>query len=57
MVMAMEEFSKVGIDLLFCLIIGFLIIQASNSAQHNEDLSNTISTEATRINEASWESN
>ncbi len=38
-----------GIDLLFCFIIGFLIIQASNSAKQNENLSNSISVEAARI--------
>jgi len=45
----MQEINKMGIDLLFCFIIGFLIIQASNSAKQNENLSNSISVEAARI--------
>ncbi|MBE9048010.1 hypothetical protein IQ255_27055 [Pleurocapsales cyanobacterium LEGE 10410] len=45
----MQEVSKVGVDLLFCLIIGFLIIQASNSAQQNEELINSLSAESARI--------
>lgn len=53
----MQELSKIGIDLLFCFIIGFLIIQASNSAQQNEDISNIISIESARISEASFGSN
>ena len=53
----MQELNKIGIDLLFCLIIGFLIVQASNSAQQNEDISNIISIESARISEASFSSN
>lgn len=53
----MQELGKIGIDLLFCFIIGFLIIQASNSAQQNEDISNIISIESARISEASSSSN
>jgi len=45
----MQDFSKVGIDLLFCLIIGFIIIKASNSAKQNEDLTNNLSLESARI--------
>ncbi|MCC0176683.1 hypothetical protein I4641_06785 [Waterburya agarophytonicola K14] len=45
----MQDFYKIGIDLLYCLIIGFLIIQASNSAQQNEEISNIISIESARI--------
>ena len=45
----MQELNKIGIDLLFCFIIGFLIIQASNSANQNEELSNSISVESARI--------
>lgn len=56
-VVKMQELNKVGIDLLFCFIIGFLIIQASNSAQHNEDISDLISIESARISEASLISN
>ena len=46
-----------GVDLLFCFIIGFLIIQASNSAKQNESLSNSISVEAARITSESFISN
>ena len=53
----MHELSKIGIDLLFCLIIGFLIVKASNSAQQNEDISNLISAESARINATSLSSN
>lgn len=45
----MEEISKVGIDLLFCLIVGFIIVQASNSANQNESLINSLTSESTRI--------
>lgn len=45
----MQELNKIAIDLLFCSIVSFLIIQASNSAKQNEELSNTISIEADRI--------
>ena len=53
----MQEFHKIGIDLLFCFIIGFLIIQASNSAQQNEEISNIISIESARITANSLSSN
>ena len=53
----MQEISKIGIDLLFCLIVCFLIIQASNSAKHNEELSDTISTESARISAESLDAN
>ena len=53
----MQALNKMGIDLLFCLIIGFLIIQASNSAHKNENLSNSISVEAARISSESFISN
>lgn len=45
----MQEINKVTVDLFFCLIIGFLIIQASNSAPRNPELTNTLSYESTRI--------
>ena len=53
----MQELNKIGIDLLFCLIIGFLIVKASNSARQNEDISNIISIESDRISAASLSSN
>ncbi len=53
----MQEFSKIAIDLLFCLIVCFLIIQASNSAKHNEELSDSISTESARISAESLDAN
>jgi len=45
----MQEISKVSVDMLFCLIIGFLIIQASNASQHNQKLTDTLSAESARI--------
>lgn len=54
----MQEINKISIDLLFCLIIGFLIIQTSNYAQQNEELSNIIGVESARIsadNVGFWE--
>lgn len=45
----MQKISKVGVDLFFCLIIGFLIVQASNSAPQNQELTNTLSHESARI--------
>ena len=45
----MHELHKITIDLLFCLIISFLIIQASNSAKQNQSVSNLISIESARI--------
>ena len=53
----MQEINKMGIDLLFCLIVGFLIIQASNSAKQNESLSNSISIESARITADSFGAN
>lgn len=53
----MQELNKIGIDLLFCLIIGFLIVKASNSARQNEDISNIISIESARISATSLSSN
>lgn len=49
----MQGINKVTIDLIFCFIIGFLIIQASNSAKQNEELSNSLSTESARISSES----
>ncbi len=46
----MQELNKIGIDLLFCLIICFLIIQASNSADNNKEISNLLTIESARIN-------
>lgn len=48
-VVTMQKISKVGVDLFFCLIIGFLIVQASNSAPQNQELTNTLSHESARI--------
>ena len=45
----MQEISKVSIDLLFCLILGLLLIQTSQSASHNEGLINSLSLESARI--------
>lgn len=45
----MQDFSKVGIDLLFCLIMGFIIIKASSSVNQNEELTNSLSLESIRI--------
>ena len=45
----MQEITKVGVDLFFCLIIGFVIVQASNSASQNQELTNTLSQESARI--------
>ena len=53
----MQGLNKIGIDLLFCFIIGFLIVQTSNSAQQNEDVSNLISIESARITANSLSSN
>lgn len=50
----MQEFSKIGIDLLFCLIIGFLIIKASSSVKENEELTNSLSLESARISSEHW---
>ncbi|MEL6581973.1 MAG: hypothetical protein AAFQ14_19675 [Cyanobacteria bacterium J06621_12] len=46
----MQEISKVSIDLFFCFIIGFLVIQAANSTNHNQQLTNSLSQESARIN-------
>ncbi len=45
----MQELNKIGIDLLFCLIICFLIIQASNSADNNKGISNLLTIESAKI--------
>ena len=45
----MQEIRKVSVDLFFCFVIGFLIIQASNSAQQNQELTNALSLESARI--------
>jgi len=45
----MQEISKVSIDILFCLIISFLIVQATNTSQHNQRLTDTLSAESSRI--------
>lgn len=45
----MQEISKLGVDLFFCLIIGFIIIQASQSASQNQELTNSLSHESARI--------
>jgi len=45
----MQDFGKVGIDLLFCLIIVFIIIKASSSVKQNEELTNSLSLESARI--------
>ena len=50
----MQELSKIGIDLLFCLLIGFLIIRASNSSKQNEELNNSLSWKSVRISAKSW---
>lgn len=51
----MQEFSKIGIDLLFCLLIGFLIIRASNSSEQNEELNNSLSLKSVKISAESWQ--
>ena len=50
----MQDLYKVSIDLFFCLMVGFLIIQASNSAQQNEEISDLLSIESDRITANSW---
>jgi len=45
----MQEISKVSIDMLFCIIIGFLIIQASSASNHNQKLNSTLNAESARI--------
>lgn len=45
----MQEISKVGIDLFFCFIIGFLIVQATNSSHQNQSLTDSLSAESARI--------
>lgn len=45
----MQDISKVSVDLFFCLMIGFIIIQASQSASHNQELTNSLSHESARI--------
>ena len=50
----MQEISKVGVDLFFCLIISFLIIQATSSAPHNQELTNSLTRESARISADSF---
>ena len=50
----MQEISKVSIDLFFCLIIGFIIIQASQSASVNQELTNDLTQESARISADRW---
>ena len=45
----MQEIHKISIDLLFCAVLAFLTIHASNSVNNNEKLSRNLSAEATRI--------
>ena len=45
----MQEVSKVSIDLFFCFIISFLVIQATNSANQNQNITNILNTESARI--------
>lgn len=45
----MQEVHKLGIDLLFCFIIGFLTIQAGNSLQENQKLAESLNQESARI--------
>ena len=47
----MQVSNKVKLDLLFCFMLGFIVIQASNSASHNEVLTNSLSLESIRISE------
>ena len=51
----MQEFSKIGIDLLFYSTVGFLIIEASNSSKQNEESNNSLSLEFARISAESWQ--
>lgn len=50
----MQEISKIGVDLFFCLIISFLIIQATSSAPHNQELTNSLTRESARISADSF---
>ena len=45
----MQKVSKVGVDLLFCSIVGFIVIQATSSAQYNPELNDRLSAESGRI--------
>jgi hypothetical protein len=45
----MEELHKIGIDLLFCLILGLLTLQASKSINENQQLSEALTQESARI--------
>lgn len=45
----MQGINKTFVDLLFCFIIGLLIIQASNSIQKQEESSNSINIEDAMI--------
>ena len=50
----MQEIGKIGVDIFFCLIISFLIIQATSTAPHNQELTNSSSNESARINADSF---
>ena len=45
----MQKISKVSLDLLFCSIVGFLIIQATNASNHNQNFTKTLGAESARI--------
>lgn len=45
----MQEISKISVDLFFCFIIGFLIVQSTNSSHRNQKITNTLSSESARI--------
>ncbi|MEL6440213.1 MAG: hypothetical protein AAFQ80_13265 [Cyanobacteria bacterium J06621_8] len=45
----MEVISKVSLDLIFCLIIGFITIQASQSASQNQEFTESLTQESVRI--------
>ena len=45
----MQEISKVSLDLLFCLIVSFLVIQSTNASRHNQKLTHTLRAESARI--------
>ena len=45
----MQEVSKVSVDLFFCFIISFLVVQATNSSHQNQNLTNILNAESARI--------
>ncbi|GAB4533925.1 MAG: hypothetical protein Tsb0014_19780 [Pleurocapsa sp.] len=45
----MEELHKIGIDLLFCSILGLLTLQAGRSIKENQQLSDALTQESARI--------